>query len=58
MIPEYIADISLAIGYIGTNIKKKISGFLVLHGTDTMAPSAARTAMQLGSGFGHSIVYT
>jgi len=58
MTPEYISDISLAIWYMWINIQKKISGFLVLHGTDTMASSASRTAMQLWSWFTHSIVYT
>ena len=58
MTPEYIADISLAISYMWMKIEKKISWFLVLHGTDTMAPSASRTAMQLWSWFPHSIVYT
>jgi L-asparaginase len=52
MCPDFTMDITVAISAIynkaSDNLKRKLSGFLVTHGTDTMAWSAADMAMALG----------
>jgi L-asparaginase/Glu-tRNA(Gln) amidotransferase subunit D len=52
MCPDFIMDITIAISAIynkaSDNLKNHLSGFLVTHGTDTLAWSAADMAMALG----------
>lgn len=49
---DYDADVVIAMSYIWANLseatKQSFRGFLVTHGTDTMAPSTTRMAMMMG----------
>ena len=56
---DYDADVVIAISYMWANLseaaKQGFRGFLVTHGTDTMAPSTTRMAMMLGPNLDFSV---
>lgn len=56
---DYDADVVIAMSYIwrkmSARAKEHFQGFLITHGTDTMAPSATRIAMMLGSNLDFSV---
>lgn len=56
---DYDADVVIAISYVWANLseaaRQSFRGFLVTHGTDTMAPSTTRIAMMLGPNLDFSV---
>lgn len=55
---SYVADLAVALLYVWKHVKAPIEGFLITHGTDTMAYSAAAMSLMMGPGLPFSIVYT
>jgi len=54
----HVREISIIMSYIHANITKQFIGFLIPHGTDTMAFSAAAVSLMMGQGLPFSVVYT
>lgn len=54
----HIHDLCIAMCYIWKHTKVPFTGFLIPHGTDTMAYSAAATSLIMGQGLPFSIVFT
>lgn len=54
----HIRDLSIVMTYIWKNINVPFLGFLITHGTDTMAYSAAAISLIMGQGLPFSVVYT
>lgn len=54
----HLHDLSIIMAYIWNNIKTPLIGFLILHGTDTMAFSAATLSLMMGQGLPFSVAYT
>ena len=54
----HVRDLAIIMSYIWDNVTVPFVGFLVLHGTDTMAYSAATISLMMGQGLPFSIVYT
>lgn len=55
---SYVQDLVIAMCYMHENIKQPNIGFLVVHGTDTMAYSSAAVSLMTGQGLPFSVVYT
>ena len=55
---HHVQDLALVMSYIWENLTSPINGFLILHGTDTMAHSAAAISLMMGPGLPFSVVYT
>ena len=55
---SHVRELAIAMTYIWQNLSAPIAGFLVLHGTDTMAHSAAALSLMMGPGLPFSVVYT
>jgi L-asparaginase len=55
---SHVRELAIVIAYIGKNIKVPFMGFLITHGTDTMAFSAAALSLIMGQGLPFSIAYT
>lgn len=51
-------DLCIAMAYIWRNVKIPFAGFLVTHGTDTMAYCAAYLSLVTGPGLPFSVVFT
>lgn len=51
-------DLVIAMAYIWKHVRQKLSGFLVLHGTDTMSYSGAAVSLMMGPGLPFSVVFT
>ncbi|MGB1077451.1 MAG: asparaginase [Bdellovibrionales bacterium] len=51
-------ELAIVMSYVFANIKVPFEGFLVTHGTDTMAYSSATLSLMLGQGLPFSVVYT
>jgi L-asparaginase len=51
-------DLVIAMTYIWHNVKIKLAGFMVLHGTDTMSYSSAAVSLMMGPGLPFSVVFT
>lgn len=54
----HVHDLSIVMTYVWQNINVPFLGFLILHGTDTMAFSAATLSLMMGQGLPFSVVYT
>jgi len=54
----HVRDIAIVMSYIAQNTTQDFLGFLIAHGTDTMAFAAATTSLMMGQGLPFSIVYT
>ncbi len=55
---SHTREIAIIMAYIYENITVPFIGFLVTHGTDTMAYSSSALSLMMGSGLPFSIVYT
>lgn len=55
---EQVREIAISICYIYKNIKKDFMGFIISHGTDTMAYTGANLSLMTGKGLPFSIVLT
>ena len=55
---DHVHDLAIVKCYIEANINKKIAGFLIIHGTDTMAEASGHMAMMMGKKLRNPMVYT
>lgn len=55
---RHVQDLAITMYHIWTSAQVDIAGFLVLHGTDTLAYSGAAMSMIMGQGLPFSIAYT
>lgn len=55
---RHVQDLAVAMCYLWQRAADKIAGFLILHGTDTLAYSGAALSLMMGQGLPFSIVYT
>lgn len=55
---SHIRDLAIIMTYVWNNLEVPFKGFLIPHGTDTMAYSAASISLIMGQGLPFSIVYT
>jgi L-asparaginase len=55
---SHTRELAVVITYIFEHITVPFEGFLVTHGTDTMAYSAATLSLMMGQGLPFSVVYT
>lgn len=53
-----VHDLVIVINYISKNIQNKFLGFLILHGTDTMAEASWHLAAMFGDSLQYPVVYT
>lgn len=53
-----VHDLVIVINYISQHVKKDFLGFLILHGTDTMAEASGHLAAMFGESLKYPIVYT
>ncbi|MCX6825433.1 MAG: asparaginase domain-containing protein [candidate division SR1 bacterium] len=53
-----VHDLVIVINYISKNIQNKFLGFLILHGTDTMAEASGHLAAMFGDSLQYPVVYT
>lgn len=58
---DYMAEIAIATSHVwanaSENLKKRFAGFIVAHGTDTMATSSAYLTMMLGPDCPYSVAF-
>lgn len=55
---RHVRDLAIALTHIWTRADADIAGFLVLHGTDTMAYNAAAFSLMTGRGLPFSVAFT
>lgn len=55
---DHIHDLIIIMSYIYENIEIPFSGFVILHGTDTMSYTSAAVSLLMGQGLPFSIVFT
>lgn len=54
----HVRELAVFMAYVWNNIKVSFLGFLIPHGTDTMAFSAATTSLIMGQGLPFSVIFT
>lgn len=55
---RHVRDLAIALTHVWENCKADLAGFLVLHGTDTMAYTAAAFSLLTGQGLPFSVAFT
>lgn len=55
---RHVRDLAIALSYVWKTTQGRLSGFLVLHGTDTMAYTAAAFSLMTGQGLPFSVAFT
>lgn len=55
---SHVQDLAIVMCYLHKHVTHSIAGFMVLHGTDTMAYSGAALSLMTGAGLPFSVVYT
>lgn len=55
---RHVQDLAIILCYLWQHSAQPLAGFLILHGTDTLAYSGAALSLMLGQGLPFSVVYT
>ena len=55
---SHVKDLAIVMTYVWRNVTVPFCGFLILHGTDTLAYASAAMSLIMGQGLPFSIVYT